>query len=659
MSGECSRVMRRRPESRCASRSPSSRTWLREGAVLARCAPARGRGRAPPGPGSGRRSRSGRARAHPRAASLRPGRERRRRPPARSAASPWSARSCEERAPPPAPPSSRRPARATRWTGGAAVHLHQLAEEPAALRAQPLPERLEGGRAEDAGRGPARRPPPRPPRAARRASRRGPAAPGRRAARPRAAITGRAASRTGSCRDSTRWCSPRAISGVKAPASRCRSASRCSAASSAAVASIAACSAAAGPPRPGAAAAPPRAGPRAPRRRARDRLRGVAAAAHDEPAQERGPRARRPPRSGGRSGGRASPRGRRRGARRAWAGTSASSARSVETSARACARRATSRGRRPPPRATRRARGGRGGRARRGGRSRCSTSRYSRTSRAKPSTAWRSCRPGRLEQLRRPRAARASAPSPRPPPRAAGPGAPGATGRWRSGAASGNGGSGRSHCGGGSYGARARRGAGRRRAAPSSLLLLGDEALDGRHLDAVEARLAQERDEVVLLLAHAGVADREDLQEPQQLVPGGLGGEGDPAHAVAEEAEGERALAVPLEVDHLAAEGELEGVDVEDERAEAVEDRPEPVAVVGDQRAHDLVRRVVEGEAPRGAGEGEDRGVRGDGVGAAGEARLSSGRGLRGVRRAAARGRPRPADRPAGRRGRPSSRGTR
>ena len=225
----------------------------------------------------------------------------------------------------------------------------------------------------------------------------------------------------------------------------------------------------------------------------------------------------------------------------------------------------------------------------------------------------------------RPRAARAAAPSPRFPPREAGRAA-------------------RARPAGGAAG-RTRR-TGRQRQVPLwrrgialpraarlvvfevafLLLFAGDEALGRGHLDPVKPRLAQERDQVVLLLAHAGEADREDLEQPQPLVPGGLGGEGDPAHAVAEEAEGERALAVPLEVDHLAAEAELEGVDVEDERPEALEDRPEAVAVVRDQRADHLVRRVVQREAPRGAGEGQDRGVGSGGVGAA-DQRRSSGEG--------------------------------
>jgi hypothetical protein len=48
------------------------------------------------------------------------------------------------------------------------------------------------------------------------------------------------------------------------------------------------------------------------------------------------------------------------------------------------------------------------------------------------------------------------------------------------------------------------------------------------------------------------VADGEDLQEGQQLLPWHVGTEGEPSHAVAEEPEGERALAVLLPVDHLA-----------------------------------------------------------------------------------------------------------
>jgi hypothetical protein len=160
------------------------------------------------------------------------------------------------------------------------------------------------------------------------------------------------------------------------------------------------------------------------------------------------------------------------------------------------------------------------------------------------------------------------------------------------------------------------------------VLLLGHEALDGHHVDVVEARLAEQGHEVVLLLADPGVADREDLQEPQELVPGGLGGEGDLAHAVAEQAEGERALPVPLEVHHLAPDGELERVDVEDEGPEPFEHRPEAVPVLGDQGAHDLVRRVVQCEAAGGAGHCEDGRVRGLGRGASAEAALLEG-GLR------------------------------
>ena len=84
----------------------------------------------------------------------------------------------------------------------------------------------------------------------------------------------------------------------------------------------------------------------------------------------------------------------------------------------------------------------------------------------------------------------------------------------------------------------------------------------------VEGGLAQQRDEVVLLLPDPGVADREDLEQPQQLLPRHAGLEADPAHAVAEEPEGERALPVLLEVDDLAAEDELEGVDLQHEGAE-------------------------------------------------------------------------------------------
>jgi hypothetical protein len=95
------------------------------------------------------------------------------------------------------------------------------------------------------------------------------------------------------------------------------------------------------------------------------------------------------------------------------------------------------------------------------------------------------------------------------------------------------------------------------------VLLLGHEALDRRHVNVVEARLAQQRHEVVLLLAHAGVADRQDLQQAQQLVPAGPGHEREPPHSVPEQPERERAFAVALEVDHLAAKRELERVHLE------------------------------------------------------------------------------------------------
>ena len=99
-------------------------------------------------------------------------------------------------------------------------------------------------------------------------------------------------------------------------------------------------------------------------------------------------------------------------------------------------------------------------------------------------------------------------------------------------------------------------------------LLLGDESLDGGDRDVVEGGLAQQGDEVVLLLPDPGVADGEDLEEAQHLLPRHAGLEADPAHPVAEEPEGQRALAVLLEVDDLAAEDELEGVDLQHERAE-------------------------------------------------------------------------------------------
>ena len=77
-----------------------------------------------------------------------------------------------------------------------------------------------------------------------------------------------------------------------------------------------------------------------------------------------------------------------------------------------------------------------------------------------------------------------------------------------------------------------------------------------------------------------------------------------------------------------------------------VEHRAEAVAVVGDQRPHDLVRGVVEREAARGADEGEHGRVRGDGVRgcrrpAAPRATARGPRARSAPRRAASAGRPR------------------
>jgi hypothetical protein len=66
-------------------------------------------------------------------------------------------------------------------------------------------------------------------------------------------------------------------------------------------------------------------------------------------------------------------------------------------------------------------------------------------------------------------------------------------------------------------------------------------------------------------------------------------------------------------------------VDLEHEGTEGLENRAELVAVVADQRAHDLVRGVVEREAAGRTGEGEEGRVRGDGVGAAPDTPLLEG----------------------------------
>ena len=158
------------------------------------------------------------------------------------------------------------------------------------------------------------------------------------------------------------------------------------------------------------------------------------------------------------------------------------------------------------------------------------------------------------------------------------------------------------------------------------VLLLGKETLDGGDAQVVEARLAQERDEVVLLLPHARVAYREDPEQPQQLLPRGRRGERELAHPVTEETEGERALAVLLHVDDLGTEEQLEGVYVQLEGSEHLEHLAHLVPVVADQDPNDLVRRVVEGEAPGGAGQGEQGGARRHRVRAAGDAMLERGR---------------------------------
>ena len=58
------------------------------------------------------------------------------------------------------------------------------------------------------------------------------------------------------------------------------------------------------------------------------------------------------------------------------------------------------------------------------------------------------------------------------------------------------------------------------------VLLLGDEALDRVQLDVLEAGLPEQGHDVVLVLPDAGVADREHLEQPQDLVPLDLGTDG-------------------------------------------------------------------------------------------------------------------------------------
>jgi hypothetical protein len=95
--------------------------------------------------------------------------------------------------------------------GGAGQDLHQLARKPA-LRAEPLPNASSAERAEARARA-------RPAASASAAGRGGGVllhvgrSAGKTRGPPRAAMTARAASRTGSCRDSTRWWSPRASRG--------------------------------------------------------------------------------------------------------------------------------------------------------------------------------------------------------------------------------------------------------------------------------------------------------------------------------------------------------------------------------------------------------------------------------------------------------------
>ena len=158
-------------------------------------------------------------------------------------------------------------------------------------------------------------------------------------------------------------------------------------------------------------------------------------------------------------------------------------------------------------------------------------------------------------------------------------------------------------------------------------LLLGYEPLDRLDPDALEAGLPEQGDEVVLLLPHAGEADREDLEQAQQLLPARRGSDREPPHAVAEEAEGERALAVLLDVDDVGPEQQLERVHLEVESAVGVEEPASLVAVLADELPHDLVRGVVEREAARGPREREHRAVRRDHSRAPRELRLVGVRG--------------------------------
>ena len=130
------------------------------------------------------------------------------------------------------------------------------------------------------------------------------------------------------------------------------------------------------------------------------------------------------------------------------------------------------------------------------------------------------------------------------------------------------------------------------------------------------ARLAEQRDEVVLLLADPGVPDREDLEQPDELGPRRRGFERQLPDPVAEEAEGQRALAVLVGVDDLVCEPELEGPNRQVKRSVRVQDVAGLLPVLADQLADDLVGGIVEGEAPGRLGEGEKGVVGGGGVGA-------------------------------------------
>jgi hypothetical protein len=141
-------------------------------------------------------------------------------------------------------------------------------------------------------------------------------------------------------------------------------------------------------------------------------------------------------------------------------------------------------------------------------------------------------------------------------------------------------------------------------------LLVGGEAFDGHESDVREGHFREQGDDVILLLADARVAHREDLHEAEDLVPGQPGPEDERPHSVAEEPEDQRAFALALEVDDLAAEHELERAHLELDGAAHDLERPrDPGPEVAQELAHGFVVGVVEREAAGGAREGEERRV--------------------------------------------------